>query len=107
MINKMLAGLLRNMTFVPQKGAHGYPLDLNGFEDFTRPFTGLDVFPNHSNSGANGNFQKLGYINAMVPQQSDISWAGMYAAEPFGPIMNPLPPSINSNINIPALAKGS
>ena len=104
MINKMLAALTRNMTFVPQKGPHGYPLDLNGFESFTRPATGADFWPSHSNAD---NFALLGYISPGTPQQNDFVWSQMYGKNGFGPSDGtPVAPSINSNINLPQLGKG-
>ena len=112
MISKMLAALTRNMTFVPQKGAHGYPLDLNGFESFTRPKTGTDMFPSHFNARTDGvglgNFALLGYISPGTPQQNDFVWSQMYGKNGFGPSDGtPVQPGINSNINLPGLAKGT
>lgn len=101
----MLSGwrkLFPNMTFEPRVGPHGYPLDLNGSLAYTRPKTGMDFWPTHSNRD---NFAKLGYLQPMWPEFNVLVWAQAYGKVPFGPVMNPLPASINSSINVPALAK--
>jgi hypothetical protein len=97
-----------NMTYVPDTGFHGVAVDTQGIEGIGRGKTGIDYFPVFANNGVfkeAGNFAYLGDIPALQGQNNEWVWAQMYGELPTGPIMNPLPASINSNINIPALQK--
>src|ERR1700733_13202542 len=94
--------LFPSMTFVPQILAHDYRIDLNAGLNYTTPKFGIDHWPSHSNTD---NFAQIGYLSPVNPMMNDFVWAQMYGKDPYGPIMNPLPPSINSNITIPRLVK--
>jgi len=97
----------QHMTFWPVHGHNRqdrYPLDLDGAEKFTRPKTGFDYWPSHSNKD---NFQKLGMVSGFCPEFDTRIWSGMFGHMPYGPIVSALPVNLQWQITVPGLNKTS
>lgn len=81
-----------------------YPLDLDGSLRYTRPKTGYDYWPTHSNYD---NFQQLGYVSGFLPEMDTRVWSQLYGRWPSGPSVNPLPLNLQWQITVPGLTKGA
>lgn len=97
------SGLLAKMGFKPRNGAaDAYPYDLDGSLRFVRPKTGIDFYPSHSNAD---NFQKLGAVSGLMPQQDIRIWSQGFGKMPSGPIVSALPENLQWQITVPGLTK--
>jgi hypothetical protein len=93
--------LFAKMTSQPRNAvdpAH-YPYDLDGSLRFTRPRTGVDFWPTHSNRD---NFQQLGDVAGLMAQQDALVWAQGYGRAPSGPLVTPLGEWLPSTVTEPA-----
>lgn len=82
--------------------ADGYPFDLDASLRFTRPKTGLDVFPIQWNGT---NFAQLGCVSGILQQFDGIVWGQGYGAPGFGPIRSALPVNLQWQMMVPGLVK--
>jgi len=97
------------MTMFPQMAhvsragmADAYPFDLDASERFTRPKTGLDVFPIQNNGT---NFAKLGAVSGLLRQFDVIVWAQGYGKDGYGPSNQWAPVNLQWQIAVPGLTK--
>lgn len=81
------------VTSPPRFSRNGYPLDLDGSERFTRPKTGIDIFP-APETYPNGN--GIGCVQAFMPMADAFVYAQMIARPPVGP---------SGDLNIPDLSR--
>lgn len=90
-------------TFLFKNPAHdrsNYPLDLNAALRYTRPKTGIDIFPIQDNATV---WEKLGLLNGgegvsgFMPQQDILVWGQAYGKQPSGPIVSGLPTLLANN----------
>lgn len=79
-----------------------YPFDFDASLRHTRPATGIDYFPSHSNRD---NYAKLGCVSGFFPQQDLFVWGQGYARPAFGPEANPAPVNLQYVATIPGLTK--
>ena len=79
-----------------------YPFDLDASQRNTRPATGIDYYPTHSNRD---NFQKLGCVSGFFPQQDLIVWGQGFAKTAFGPFSDYSPINLQNVITNAALSK--
>lgn len=87
----------------PRSGkVDGYPFDLDASERITRPKTGIDFWPTHSNAD---NFALIGNMSPLEPQMDNFVWGQMWGRDPFGPIMSPMPVNLQWQITVPGLNK--
>jgi hypothetical protein len=80
----------------------GYPFDLDASLRHTRPATGVDYWPTHSNID---DFAKLGQVSGFFPQQDVFVWGQAYGKSPSGPDTNPAPINLQYVATIPGLTK--
>jgi hypothetical protein len=91
------------MAFKSRGGqVDAYPFDFDGSLRNTRPASGIDYFPHHSNVD---NFAKLGCVSGFLPQQDNAVWGMGYAKTPFGPMTDFLPINLQNSITVPGLTK--
>jgi hypothetical protein len=86
----------------PHGDGNGYPFDFDASERFTRPKTGYDFWPTHSNKD---NFAKLGCVSGLLPEMDDFVWGQGYGKDPFGPIVSELPVNLQWQVTVPGLNK--
>lgn len=75
-------------TSLPRLPQDGYPFDLDGALDFTRPATGWTLWPN--NATYPNNLGQLA-VSGLMPQQDAAVYAQMIARLPWGPTVNAVP----------------
>lgn len=79
----------------------GYPFDFDASQRWTRPSTGIDYWPSHSNRD---NYAQLGCVSGFWPQQDAIVWGAGFARAPFGPSTMPVV-NLQYVMTIPGLTK--
>lgn len=99
---KSLMQRLFPTAWEPTIEPNGYPFDLDGSLQYTRPKTGIDFFPW---IGGDGTVPQIGMVSGLMRQNDVAVWGQMTGKVPTGPGATTVPVNLQWQITVPGLSK--